>query len=139
MMHHLNRASRYFFMPSLGLLLLRISTGFIFLEHGWMKIHNLPMVEGMMVHFGMGAWVGVFIAWLEVVGGLALILGILTRPFAVAFGIEMLVAFFLTGGFARGLMPHDLEIVLVLNSFALALAGSGRWALLSVFEHHRER
>jgi putative oxidoreductase len=87
----------------------------------------------------MGAWVGVFIAWLEVVGGLALILGILTRPFAVAFGIEMLVAFFLTGGFARGLMPHDLEIVLMLNSFALALAGSGRWALLSVFEHHRER
>ena len=134
-MHHLNRASRYFYKPHAGLLLLRLVTGYIFIEHGWMKVQNLAMATGMMMHFGMPGWVGVFIAWLEVIGGLALILGILVRPFAVALGIEMVVAVFLTG-FGRGMMPHDLEIVLALNSFALALAGAGRFALLSIFEHH---
>ena len=72
---------------------------------------------------------GIFIAWLEVVGGLALILGILTRVFAVAFTIEMLVAIFLTGGFAKGYQPHEMELFLMLVSGGLALAGSGRFSV----------
>jgi putative oxidoreductase len=93
-----------------------------------MKINDLGMVEGMFVHFGLGGPVGIFIAWLEVVGGLALILGVLTRIFAVAFGIEMLVAIFLTG-VSRGYGAHEFEIYLMLVSFGIALAGSGTYSL----------
>lgn len=86
----------------------------------------------MFVHFGLGSATGIFIAWLEVLGGLALILGVLTRVFGLIFGIEILVAIFLTG-FGRGLyQPHELEIVLMLLSFGLALAGSGRYSLLKM-------
>src|SRR5882762_7675944 len=101
-----NWASRMCLNRSLGLLLIRVAVGLIFLMHGWGKIHSIPMVEGMFLHFGLGSWVGDFIAWLEVIGGICMILGVLTRVFGVIFGIEMLVAVFLTG-FARGYQPHE--------------------------------
>src|ERR1700722_3110049 len=102
---------------SLGLLLIRVAVGIVFLAHGWMKINSLDMTEGMFVHFGLGGPTGIFIAWLEVLGGLGMILGILPRIFGALLGIEMLVAIFLTG-FSRGLyQPHELEIFLMLVSF----------------------
>ena len=126
--HTINRASRFTRNRSLGLFLIRLGLGLVFFMHGWSKINNLSGVEGMFVHFGLGGPVGIFIAYLEVIGGLALILGLLTRIFAVAFGIEMLVAIFLTG-VGRGYMPHELEIFLMLVSFGIALTGSGMYSL----------
>ena len=82
----------------------------------------------MFVHFGLGGPTGVFIAYLEVIGGLCLILGILTRVFGVAFGIEMIVATFI-GGVPTSWGPHELEIFLMLMSFGIALAGSGAYSL----------
>lgn len=114
----------------MGLLLIRLATGLIFLTHGWMKIQDTAMVSGMLMHMGVAApsLFGPFISWLEVIGGLALILGVLTRPFAVALGIEMLFAIFLTG-LSNGFGPHDLEFILMMCSFGIALAGSGRYAI----------
>lgn len=137
-MKSLEKVSRFFFSPSLGLLLVRLVTGYIFIEHGLGKVMNIAMPVGMMMHFGFPGWVGMFIAWLEVLGGAALILGIFTRVLGVAFGIEMLVAVYLTG-FMRGLGAHDLEFMLAFNSFALALSGAGSFRLLHIFEHDREK
>jgi len=122
--------SRFCYQPSLGLLLVRVATGLVFFMHGWSKIHNVPMVTGMMMHLGVAApgFFGPFIAYLEVIGGLALIFGILTRVFAAALGIEMIFAIFLTG-IGTGYQPHELEIMLMLISFGIALTGSGRYAL----------
>jgi putative oxidoreductase len=120
--------SRFARNRSLGLLLIRFATGLVFFMHGWMKVNNLQGVEGMFVHFGLAGPVGIFIAYLEVIGGLALILGVLTRIFAVAFGIEMFVAIFLTG-IGRGYASHELELFLMLVSFGIALAGSGAYSL----------
>jgi putative oxidoreductase len=88
---------------------------------------------------GFPAWVGAFIGWLEVVGGAALILGILTRPLAVAFGIEMLVAVALSMHRAAASLAAaapawqatvgGMEMFLAIMSFALALLGSGRYAI----------
>lgn len=125
----INQLSRMGYNRSLGLLIIRIALGLVFFMHGWTKVNNTSMVEGMFVHFGLGGGTGIFIAWLETIGGLALILGILTRVFAVAFTIEMLVAIFLTGGIANGYQPHELELFLMLVSAGIALAGSGRYAI----------
>lgn len=121
-----NRLSRFFYQRNLGLLIVRVATGLIFLTHGWMKVQNTGMVEGMFAHMGFMAGTGTFIAWLELIGGAALILGVLTRVFAVAFGIEMLVAAIITGSLAKGV---GLELYLALVSFAIALMGSGRFSL----------
>lgn len=126
----INRMSRYCWHRSFGLLLIRIAIGMVFLAHGWSKVGNMAATEGMFSqYFGLPAWVAVFIAYLEVIGGVAMILGILTRVFGVILGIEMIVAYFLTGGLGVGYKPHELELVLMLLSFGVALTGSGRWSL----------
>ena len=125
----LNRLSRFTRNRSLGLLLIRVATGLVFFMHGWMKVNNLSGVEGMFAGMGLTGGTGIFIAWLETIGGIALILGVLTRVFGVIFGIEMLVAIFLTGGLGKGYAPHELEIFLMLVSFGIALAGSGSYSL----------
>ena len=120
---------------ALGLLLTRVAVGIVFLAHGWGKIHNVSGVEGMMVGFGLPMATGAFIAWLEVIGGIAMIVGVLTRLFGLLFAIEMLVAIFLTGGVANGYKPHELELFLMLVSLGVALSGSGRYSLWA-FENH---
>lgn len=124
----INGMSRFCLKQSLGLLFIRVALGLLFLAHGWSKIHNIPGTEGMFAHMGFPMWVGAFIAWLEVIGGAALILGVLTRVFGVMFGIEMLIAVVLGwSSISRAL--GGTELLLSLASFGIALAGSGRYAL----------
>ena len=130
--HWVNHMSRFCLNRSLGLVLIRIAVGLVFLMHGWMKVNNMPMVVGMFAGMGLTGGVAVFIAWLEVIGGIALMLGFLTRVFGVVFGIEMVVAYFLTGGFATPYQKHELELVLMLLSFGLALTGSGKYSVLKM-------
>lgn len=138
----LNSASRFWYARSLGILLIRLEVGFVFLTHGLSKVENISRTMQSFVGMGFPAWVGFFIGWLEVVGGIALMLGILTRVFAVAFGIEMLVAVALSLHRAAGAitgMPQTwegtiagTEMFLSIMSFALALMGSGRYAVMPV-------
>ena len=130
MMNHINKLSRFCYQPSFGLLLIRVAVGAVFLTHGWLKIQNVDQVSGMMAHLGVFApsFFGPFIAWLEVVGGLALIFGILTRVFAAMLGIEMIIAVFLTG-IGTGFGPHQMELLLAAGSLGIALTGSGAYAL----------
>ncbi|HVX90668.1 MAG TPA: DoxX family protein [Candidatus Paceibacterota bacterium] len=129
MKKHINAMSRYFWKRDLGLLLVRVALGILFLAHGWSKVGNLSGTEGMFVHMGFPMWVGVFIAWFEVIGGIALILGIATRVFAVAFGIEMLVAV-LISPLSRAI--GGTELLLAVASFGIALAGSGRFSFYAM-------
>jgi uncharacterized membrane protein YphA (DoxX/SURF4 family) len=122
--------TRVFHNHSFGVFLIRVALGLLFFTHGLMKVQQLSMAEAMFVHFGFFPWVGFFIAWLEVIGGLALVLGIATRFFGLVFGIEMLVATFLIG-FAQGI---SIELLLCLVSFSLMFIGSGR---LSVYKFKR--
>jgi len=126
----LNRISRVSYNRSLGLLLVRVFTGAVFVSHGWQKIENLQGVTGMMAHLGVVAPVviGPFIAYIEVIGGLMLILGIATRVAGVVLGIEMLAAVFLTG-VGRGFGAHEFELLLMATSFGIVLIGSGRFSL----------
>ncbi len=135
----LNSASRFWYSRSLGILLIRLEVGFIFFIHGLSKVENMSRTMQMFANMGFPSWVGAFIGILEVVGGLALIFGVLTRVFAVAFGIQMLVAVYLSLGraaaSASAAAPSwqstmgGMEMFLAIMAFALALMGSGRYAL----------
>ncbi|MEK7602095.1 MAG: DoxX family protein [Patescibacteria group bacterium] len=120
-----NTTSRFFYNPNFGLLLIRVAAGLIFLTHGWMKIQNMEQTVMFLGQLGIIAPLVYFISWLEVIGGLALILGIATRLFGFLFGVEMLVATVMVG-LGRGI---NIEIVLSLISFAIALTGSGKYSV----------
>jgi uncharacterized membrane protein YphA (DoxX/SURF4 family) len=121
----INKMSRSFYNYSLGLLVIRIALGVLFFTHGLAKVEELSQVSAMFVHLGFFPWVGFFIAWLELIGGIALILGVATRYVAFGFAIEMLVATNIVG-FAHGI---GIEFVLAFVSLGLSLTGSGVYSI----------
>ena len=72
---------------------LRIVVGFLFIQHGTLKLFGVPAAEGMgavelMSLYGLA---GI----LETVGGLMLLLGLFTRPVAFVLSGQMAVAYFM--------------------------------------------
>jgi putative oxidoreductase len=127
MIKHLNKQ---LYEKSLGLLLIRVGTGAVFFMHGVMKLQNMAMINSFFTKsLGLPPGTAAFIAFIEVVGGAALALGIFTRVAAFVLGIEMLVAIFLTGGLAKGWEPHELEALLMAVSFGLVYTGSGKFSI----------
>jgi putative oxidoreductase len=118
---------RFWDTRSFGILLIRVAIGSLFLMHGISKVQNMAQTVGVFSGMGFPAWVAYFIAWLEVIGGAALILGICTWVFGLLFGVEMIVALLL-GGLGRAF--GSVELLLALSSFGIALTGSGNHSLL---------
>lgn len=75
-------------------LLLRLTVGVVFVQSGWGKLHNLEQVTGFFRELGipMAEVQAPFIAALELVGGVALLLGLLTRVFSALLASTMAVA-----------------------------------------------
>lgn len=114
-----------------GLLLLRLAPAIVFIVHGYLKLfggqHDLTVALFLTVNIPLAepaAWV---VGALELVGGLGLLLGILVRPFAAFFALEMAVIIYkvrLPQGFIGG---WEYELTLLLVCIGLAVLGSGRF------------
>jgi len=122
--------------PAWGLTVLRIVTGVVFLMHGWQKLAMMGVggFAGFLGQLGIpGAEVAaVVVTAVEVIGGLALILGIGTRWVAIPLAFDMLVALFtvhLANGFFASEGGYELVLLLFAASVALILGGSGALAL----------
>jgi putative oxidoreductase len=91
---------------------LRIGAGLLFIEHGFQKFGFLGGLGGPCCAWTASGPTAAAIGltrlqvagWMELVGGVLLIAGFLTRPVAVVLLIEMLVAFYLAH-FPRGGSP----------------------------------
>ena len=117
-------------MQPLALLVMRIVLGAIMIAHGYHKVwggfhHHMDMVGSL----GLPRWLAYLSAGTEFVGGIGIVLGLLTRFFALAFGIEMGLAIWKVH-FKNGLMgAGGYEFPLALATLALALVcfGGGPW------------
>ncbi len=130
--------------PGLGLAILRVVTGVIFVAHGAPKLFG-GGVEGMAGMLGnMGVPLSTVAAWgvtlLEFFGGLALIVGLLVAPVAVLLALHMLMGivlvhaaqgFYVVGSLAPPEGPGGVEfnLLLIAGLLALIFAGSGAAAL----------
>lgn len=117
---------------SLGLVLLRIAVGVVFMLHGKQKLFGMGFagVSDAFTHMGvpMPGIMGPFVGLLEFFGGIALIVGLLTRLFALGFAIDMLVAILLVQ-FKNGFSHYELEFLLCVSSVALLLMGGGEFSV----------
>lgn len=110
--------------------ILRIVTALLLLQHGTAKLVGFPhvaMFDGMSLFSLLGA-AGV----LELVGGVLLAVGFLTRPVAFILSGEMAVAYFMAHA-SKSFLPilngGELAVVYCFVFLYFAAAGPGRPAL----------
>jgi putative oxidoreductase len=128
---------------NVALAVLRGIVGTVFLAHGAQKLFVFGVAGVTGAFEGMGVPLagiaGPGVALLELVGGLALIGGILTRAFAAGLAAIMLGALVLVHLPAGFFLPAGVEFVLTLfgASVALALTGPGNLSLDALLSRYR--
>ncbi|WP_433337134.1 DoxX family protein [Spirillospora sp. CA-294931] len=141
----MNPAQRIPALGDAGLLIGRLALGAIFIAHGWQKFddvgHAAVTKNFEAMDIPLASLSAYFATWVELVGGIALILGVLV-PVAGA-----LLAFNMAGAFWFAHSDNGLwldkggyEYVLALGATALLLAliGGGRFSVDALVWGRRE-
>jgi putative oxidoreductase len=119
-------------LQPLALLVIRLVLGAIMIAHGYHKVwggfhHHMDFVGSL----GLPKWLAYLSAGTEFFGGIAIVLGLFTRFFSLAFLIEMSVAIWKvhfkngltgTGGF-------EFPLALAAIAFTLLCFDGGPWGL----------
>jgi len=123
----------------LGLILVRLALGTVFVMHGWQKLSvmGLAGVAGFLTTLGIpvpSVSAALLIA-AELGGGLLMLAGLFARPAGLILAFNMVVAastvhlkngFFLPNG-------YEFTFTLFLASLAIAAAGAGRYSVDALF------
>jgi putative oxidoreductase len=139
-------------------LLIRLMAGGVFLSEGILKFVYTNQGVGRFTKLGLPfpAFTATFIGTLEIVGGLLLLFGLLTRVLAILFIVEMIVAILTTkislylGTSPLPLPPSPPKIgwwavlhetrsdwAQLLTSSFLLIAGPGPWSLDAAWQRWR--
>ena len=113
-----------------ALLVMRVVLGAILIGHGYHKVfggfhHHMDTVGSL----GLPRWMAYLSTGTEFFGGIAIVLGLFTRFFSVAFVIEMAVAIWKVH-FKNGFMGnggYEFPLAITALAFALACFGGGPW------------
>jgi putative oxidoreductase len=121
-------------LQPVGLLMLRIALGIIFIAHGYPKLANLrggSQMQSFFVEHGLPGYFVYVAGVIETFGGGLLLLGLFTRAAALLLTIEMCVAIWKVHSGHGYLAVHDYEFPLTLaaSCFALATVGAGTLSL----------
>lgn len=122
---------------------LRVPIGLILAAHGsqklfaWFGGYGLEGTGQWMASIGLepGYLMALMAGSAEFFGGLALALGLLTRPAALAVAVTMLVAIFsvhIQNGLFMANNGYEYALTLFVVSLAVAIQGGGRFALDNV-------
>ena len=126
--------------PSWSLLVVRLGLGVIFFAHGSQKVlgwfggHGLGGTVKMFRGMGVPPAAAVLVAFIEFLGGLGMIVGLLARPAAVGIIVVMLVAiakihgkhgFFLNLGVPGKGPGFEFNFALIAMALAILIGGAG--------------
>jgi putative oxidoreductase len=109
-----------------GPLPIRILAGIAFIAHGIPKLADPAMTQGFFGNIGLPPELAIPIGLLEVVGGFALLVGVVTRIASILFIIEMIgapIVAKLSEGFVGG---FELDLLLMSVAISLFITGPGK-------------
>ncbi len=112
-----------------GMLVLRLATGLVFVNHGWLKLSHIASTEGFFGSLGLPPGTATFIGLVELIGGAMLGAGIAPRLAGLVLAVEMAVALVLVA------IPHgmyEFELMMLAASLAVFLVGGGRLSFYSM-------
>lgn len=117
-------------------MVLRVVVGIVFAAHGWQKLSMMGF-DGVAGFFGslgvpLPMLAAVVVTLLELVGGIALILGIGTRVVAALLAVDMLAALLLVhlpNGIFVSNNGYELVLLLLAAGVYFALVGPGPLSL----------
>lgn len=134
-----------------GPLPIRIAIGVVFIAHGGQKLFGLwggrglaATVQGFTQSLGVPAWLAFLVPFVEFFGGIALIIGVLTRLAAIGLTVNMVVAallvhlpngFFLASPSGPGI---EFTVTILGGTIALIILGGGKLSLDWLFRRGRE-
>jgi len=116
-------------------MVLRIATGLIFAMHGYQKLSGgLEGTTGFLASLGfpMASVLAVILIAVELLGGIALILGLFTHWAAKLTAVVALVALFtvhVSKGFFLATGGYEFIILLLAASISLMITGAGSYSL----------
>jgi len=112
-------------------LLVRLAVGAITAQAGYLKVFKGDLARSSFAGYGipLPEIVGPFVSFLELGGGILLIVGLFTRYLGVLFAIEFIVAAYVTWiGTGKGFQPARIDILLVVAALSLAANGGGMFS-----------
>lgn len=121
--------------------LLRVVLGFVMASHGWQKVERgSEGVDGLSAFLDaegvlFPGLVANVVPWLEFLGGIALILGLLTRVMSLALATELLLAAaIITAGNGLigprgGGVGYERDLVFAAGLLTLVIIGPGRLSI----------
>ncbi|MFS0577472.1 DoxX family protein [Sporosarcina sp. 179-K 3D1 HS] len=117
-----------------SLLILRVVLGITFLIHGIAKFQmGLGNVAGWFDSIGIVGFLGYIVSFIELFGGIALLLGIGTRIFSALIAFVMIGAIFTTklsvGFMGNETAGYELDIALLSIAVVLLISGSQLFSL----------
>ena len=128
-----------------AILVLRLAVGVVLAYHGWLKLPDVSGFAGFVDSLGIPApeLTAYLVTYLELLGGIALILGLATRYVAALFAIEMVFTTALVkvdvGLIASdGGVGAELDILILAIALSLVLAGAGRWSVDALISGRRQ-
>lgn len=124
-------------MSQWTLTLLRVVLGIIFAYHGYLKLFvpgGFTGTVGFMTSLGMPVptYTALLVSVVEFVGGIFLILGMVTRWSTILLVIEMLVAFFmvhLKNGFLVSQGGYEFVLLLLAGLVVVLVNGAGMYSV----------
>ena len=124
--------------PGRVLSIVRIVTGAVFITFGTMKLFGVPpLPPEVTIPIWSQAWIG---GVLEVVGGILIVLGLLTRPTAFILSGEMAVAYWQFHAPQSPWPSVNMGTPAILYCFLylyMAFAGGGPWSLDALITRRR--
>lgn len=113
----------------LGLFLVRLGLAVVFIVHGIGKFANMAGSTAFFAGLGLGELFVYLVGIVEILGGLAMLLGIWTRIAGWGLALVMLFAIILVKGALGFSGGYEFDLVLLLTSLAVSFMGPGNFTV----------